>query len=143
PLMADNLGGVVMAGTTIQEPRLYFDGAGPVRLPVSPTTDVSTTLTGTYNNMGVPGALSYHLLAPGYGNIAGLQTGQANPYFVRFASNPSTSILADALAQQPTFFSLLIGNNYVLGYATSGVTGLVLAGTMDPTSYSSNDFTVS
>lgn len=141
PLMADNLGGVVMAGTTIQEPRLYFDGAGPVRLPVSPTTDVSITLTGTYNNMGVPGALSYHLLAPGYGNIAGLQTGQANPYFVRFASNPSTSILADALAQQPTFFSLWIGNNDVLGYATSGGTGIDQAGNMDPTTYASNDIT--
>src|SRR5690606_36278889 len=141
PLMADNLGGVVMAGTTIQEPRLYFDGAGPVRLPVSPTTDVSTTLTGTYNNMGVPGALSYHLLAPGYGNIAGLQTGQANPYFVRFASNPSASILADALAQQPTFFSLWIGNNDVLGYATSGGTGIDQTGNLDPTTYASNDIT--
>lgn len=141
PLMADNIGGVTLAGTKIQDTRLYFDGAGPVRLPGVPTTDVSVTLTGTYNNMGVPGALSYHLLAPGYGNIAGLQTGQANPYFVRFASSSSTSILADALAQQPTFFTLWIGNNDVLGYATSGGVGIDQTGNMDPTTYASNDIT--
>lgn len=141
PLMADNLGGMIMAGATILEPRLYFDGAGPVRLPASPTTDVSSILTAPYNNMGVPGALSYHLLAPGYGNIAGLATGEANPYFVRFASSPSTSILADALSQQPTFFSLWIGNNDVLGYATSGGTGVDQIGNMDPSTYASNDIT--
>src|SRR5690606_29110137 len=73
--------------------------------------------------------------------IAGVLTGQSNPYFVRFASSPSTSILADALAQQPTFFSLWIGNNDVLGYATSGGVGIDQTGNMDPTSYASNDIT--
>src|SRR5690606_14923066 len=141
PLMGDNIGGIMASGMTIQEPRLYFDGAGPVRLPAAPTTDISTTLTGGFNNMGIPGALSYHLLAPGYGNAAGVLTGQSNPYFVRFASSPSTSILADALAQQPTFFSLWIGNNDVLGYATSGGVGIDQTGNMDPTSYASNDIT--
>ena len=141
PLMGDNIGGVIASGMTVQEPRLYFDGAGPVRLPAAPTTDISTTLTGGFNNMGVPGALSYHLLAPGYGNAAGVLTGQSNPYFARFASSPSTSILADALAQQPTFFSLWIGNNDVLGYATSGGVGFDQTGNMDPTSYASNDIT--
>lgn len=141
PLMGDNIGGIMASGMTIQEPRLYFDGAGPVRLPAAPTTDISTTLTGGFNNMGVPGALSYHLLAQGYGNTAGVLTGQSNPYFARFASSPSTSILADALAQQPTFFSLWIGNNDVLGYATSGGVGIDQTGNMDPTSYASNDIT--
>ena len=75
--------------------------------------------------MGVPGAKSYHLLAPGYGNPQGLVSipATANPYFVRFASSTGTSVLTDAMAQSPTFFSLWIGNNDVLGYATTGGDG--------------------
>lgn len=74
------------------------------------------------NNLGVPGAKTAHLIFPGYGNPAGLiqQPPTANPYFVRFASSPQTSVLADAMAQNPTFFSLWIGNNDVLGYALAG-----------------------
>ena len=79
---------------------------------------------GPYQNMGVPGAKVAHLLAPGYGNPAGLSGGTANPYFVRFAANAaSSSVLSDALAQNPTFISLWIGNNDVLGYATTGGDG--------------------
>ena len=80
----------------------------------------------TVNNFGVPGAKSYHLLAPGYGDAAGLAAGTANPYFVRFASSPATTVLADAMAVDPTFFSLWIGNNDVLGYSTSGGLGDVI-----------------
>lgn len=76
---------------------------------------------GPYQNMGVPGARVAHLLAPGYGNPAGLTpTPTANPYFVRFASSASASVVEDALKQDPTFISLWIGNNDVLLYATSG-----------------------
>ncbi|MBK1894590.1 SGNH/GDSL hydrolase family protein [Chryseobacterium paridis] len=80
---------------------------------------------GPYQNMGVPGAKVAHLIAPGYGNPAGLNPAAptANPYFVRFASSVTTSVVADALAQNPTFVSLWIGNNDVLGYATSGGDG--------------------
>jgi hypothetical protein len=39
------------------------------------------------------------------------------------ASTPNASVLADAMAQQPTFFSLWIGINDVLGYATTGGDG--------------------
>ena len=70
--------------------------------------------------MGVPGAKSFHLLAPGYGDPSGVFAGTANPYFVRMATSPSTTVLADAVAQNPSFFSLWIGNNDVLGYALSG-----------------------
>ena len=42
--------------------------------------------TGKYfNNMGVPGAKSFHLITPGYGSAANLSAGKTNPYFVRFA----------------------------------------------------------
>lgn len=90
---------------------------------------------------GVPGAKSFHLGADGYGNAAGVAAGKANPYFVRFASSASTSVLKDALAQKPTFFSLWIGNNDVLSYATSGGSGKDQTGNLDPTTYGSNDIT--
>ncbi|GGC82768.1 outer membrane protein [Flavobacterium lutivivi] len=142
PFMNDNYGGLLAAGTPIQGVRLIFNGSSPVPLPGAvPTTDITNVLAGPFNNMGVPGAKSFHLLANGYGNIAGVSAGLANPYFVRFASSPSTSILADALAQSPTFFSLWIGNNDVLSYATSGGIGTNQTGNLNPATYGSNDIT--
>src|SRR5690606_38890734 len=32
PLMGDNIGGLVLGGTSLQETRLYFNGSGPERL---------------------------------------------------------------------------------------------------------------
>lgn len=72
------------------------------------------------NNMGVPGAKAVHLLANGYGNIENVPLGLANPYFVRFAATPNISVLEQSMSMEPSFFSLWIGNNDVLGYATSG-----------------------
>jgi hypothetical protein len=126
PFMNDNAGGLLFGGTANPAfgPRLIFNGAAPVPLPGAvSTTEVAQTLTGPFNNMGVPGAKSFHLLAPGYGNLAGLLNGTANPYFVRFRSIATTSVIDDAMAQSPTFFSLWIGNNDVLGYALSGGDG--------------------
>lgn len=95
-----------------------------------------------FNNMGVPGAKSYHLGVAGYGNPAGLSQGLANPYFVRFASSPTASMIGDAVAQAPTFFSLWIGNNDVLSYATSGGSGVDQTGSgNNPATYGSNDIT--
>lgn len=128
PLMADNLGGLLLGGNQIAGNRLVLTqnasgelGAVAV-LSGTPTTDVSNVLTGSFNNMGVPGAKSFHLLADTYGDIAGFPDA-ANPYFIRFASSPGTTIVADAVAQNPTFFSLWIGNNDALGYAISGGDG--------------------
>src|SRR5690606_25792096 len=141
PLMNDNMGGLLLAGNVITENRLFFNGAGPERLPGTPTTDITNHLSGPFNNMGVPGAKIFHLLAPGYGNVAGVPTGQANPFYARFASSPTSTILADAISQQPTFFSLWIGNNDVLAYATSGGIGVNQAGNYDPSTYGGNDIT--
>jgi hydrogenase/urease accessory protein HupE len=137
----DNLGGLLLGGTPIQGTRLFFNGTAPANVPGTPVTEITNQLTGPFNNMGVPGAKSYHLAAPGYGNVAGVALGQANPYFVRFASSPTTSIIADAAAQNATFFSLWIGNNDVLGYATSGGSGVNQLGNVNPASYGANDIT--
>lgn len=141
PIMGDNLGGLLLGGNVITENRLFFNGTAPERVAGTPSTEVSVTLSGSFNNMGVPGAKSFHLIAPGYGNVAGVESGQANPYFARFASNPNATVLEDAIAQQPTFFSLWIGNNDVLSYATSGGAGVNQAGNLDPSTYGANDIT--
>ncbi|MFZ4680682.1 MAG: G-D-S-L family lipolytic protein, partial [Flavobacterium sp.] len=141
PYTSDNIGGLLLGGFQIQGPRLYFNGSAPTPVSGTITTDITNVLTGPFNNMGVPGAKSFHLLAQGYGNLAGVATGQANPYFVRFASSPSASVLGDAMAQNPTFFSLWIGNNDVLSYATSGGTGVNQLNNTNPATYGANDIT--
>ena len=129
PFMADNIGGFKINGTQVSGPRLYFNGTAPVPVTGIPTTEIlnpAIVAAGPYNNCGVPGAKSFHLLSPSYGSAAGMSVGTANPYYVRFAPNGTTSVLAYAMSQTPTFFSLWIGNNDVLGYATSGGDGTSL-----------------
>jgi len=143
PFMADDLGGATLGGQQILGNRLIlsFTTGSPAPIPVTGqgTTEISNVLTGNFNNMGVPGAKSYHLLAPGYGNLAGVPIGAANPYFARFASSPNTTILADAAAQNATFFSLWIGNNDILGYVTAGGAGVDQTGNLDPSTYGGSD----
>ncbi len=65
------------------------------------------------NNFGVPGMKVVDIADPGLAGRNGL--------YARFASAPGTStVLGDALAATPTFFSYWLGNNDILGYATSG-----------------------
>ncbi len=142
PFMADDLGGLTLGGTPIAGNRLILSftsgSPAPVAVEGQGTTEVSNVLTGPFNNMGVPGAKSYHLLAPGYGNVAGVGS-TANPYFARFASEPNATILGDAAAQNATFFSLWIGNNDVLGYVTNGGDGVDQTGNIDPSTYGGSD----
>ncbi len=128
----------------VDENGIGFSGTTPVtKLVLGPMTDckgvtsLSPVLAGTanlanlasiasqgpFNNMGVPGAKSFHLIAPGYGNPAA-GAGKYSPYFYRMASNPATaSVLSDAMRVNPTFFTLWIGNNDVLGFALAGGVG--------------------
>ena len=99
-------------------------------MPVAfaPHGDLNALLTsvyaaqGPFNNMGVPGAKSFNVPQVGYGNMSlGLTNPTINPYFGRMASNQvNSSILTDAFAMNPTFFSVFIGNNDVLVYAMAG-----------------------
>lgn len=82
----------------------------------------SVAAQGPFNNMGVPGAKAITTVYPGYGNPAN-GAGNYNPFFTRMTTSPATaSILGDAAAQKPTFFSMFIGNNDVLAYALTGGT---------------------
>lgn len=67
------------------------------------------------NNLGIPGAKSFHLLVPGYALM--------NPYYARFATSPTNMVIQEIAPLNPTFFALWLGNNDVLGYATSGGVG--------------------
>ncbi|MEC3906472.1 G-D-S-L family lipolytic protein [Tamlana sp. 2201CG12-4] len=129
PLMDGDSGLLVIGNTRIAPPRLVTLGGPPLPLEsvigtVKDSTDLAKpSPTGPFNNMGIPLAKSFHLLAPGYGNIANFPTA-ANPYFIRMTgATPDASVIELAMAQSPSFFSLWIGNNDVLGYATSGGDG--------------------
>lgn len=125
PLMIGNTGGMIIPipGVDDLEYRLVFNGATPERLnsflpkigqEVPPIeTNATTILSGPFHNYGIPGAKSFHLTFSGYGTL--------NPYFGRMASSAGASVLGDAAAQQPTFFTLSeVGGNDVLGFATNG-----------------------
>jgi hypothetical protein len=118
PFMVDNVGGFSLGGVQVLPKfptRLVFNGVAPVNVPGVSGTSIAARLTGSFNNMGIPGAKCIHLDVAGYGT--------ANPYFGRFASSPAATVLGDATGQNPTFFSLWIGGNDVLGYATTGGDG--------------------
>jgi hypothetical protein len=137
PMMADNIGGFSSGGNQIPQfpTRYYFNGAAPVNVSGVTATAFGAHLagTGTYNNMGIPGAKSFHLGIPGYKAL--------NPYFARFSTSDATTVLADALVQAPTFFSLWIGGSDVLYYAMSGGTGVNQKGNVNVQSYGANDLT--
>ena len=105
--------------------RVKFTGltaTGPIIVPygaANPQNFASIASAGPYYNLGVPGAKSFHLAVPGYGNPAA-GAGNYNPYYARFATSATASVLGDALAVHPTFYSLWIGNNDVLLYAING-----------------------
>lgn len=90
----------------------------------SPTVDGEAIAAYTgpaVKNFGVPGIVVGQLLTPATGGPADPGNPAYNPFYARFAANPGTStIIGEAAAAQPTFFSLWIGNNDVLGYAASG-----------------------
>lgn len=139
----NNTGGLLLGGTPITSTRLIINASigGPQALAGMPTIEVSNLQATAYNNMGVPGAKSFHLLAAGYGNVQGVATGQANPYFVRHATSPTATVLGDAMSKNPTFFTNWIGSNDVLAFATSGGVGVDQTGNMNPATYGANDIT--
>jgi hypothetical protein len=147
PLMSDNTGGLLLGGVQIRANRFVLGvdangNPGPVRLEATPTTDVLTSAPGPYNNMGVVGAKSFYLIAPGYGNAAEILSGSASPWYSRIATSASSTIIEDAVSLDPTFFSLWIGSNDVLSYATSGGGfGVDQTGNSDTSSYGYYDIT--
>jgi lysophospholipase L1-like esterase len=148
----NNFGGLTLGGMPIGNNRLVIDASQgrPETIAGASTIEVSALQAKAYNNMGVPGAKSFHLLASGYGDLAGVALGLSNPYYVRHATSPSATILGDAMSKAPTFFTNWIGANDVLSYATNGgaqSNGTAAAadhnstGNLNPATYGGNDIT--
>ncbi|MES2514592.1 MAG: SGNH/GDSL hydrolase family protein [Bacteroidota bacterium] len=87
---------------------------GPVK--VATQGDYSVFLSnvynsqGAFNNMGVPNVKVIDMDVTSY----------TDSFYVRMASGPSSSILSDAVAKNPTFFSVMLGLNDILNYALKG-----------------------
>jgi lysophospholipase L1-like esterase len=155
PLVNDNLGGLIFDGAPILDLGgnnrfdnrfvLNTETESPERLVGDSTNEVNGSgLNGTaFNNMGVPAAKSFHLVANGYGATAGVPLGLANPFFTRFALDANTSsMIGDAVAQAPSFYTLWIGANDVIWYGFSGGTGVdQTGGVVAPQDYALNDIT--
>ena len=112
PYVDNNVGGMLVGGAEFWGERQYFDGAGPAGVSGNITTEATSSIPGPYNNMAFPFVNAIHNVAPGYGSLAGLAQGLANPWFVRAASSQSATVLGDALAQQPTFVTVVPGDDF-------------------------------
>ncbi len=67
-------------------------------------------VTGPFNNLAVPDLKVIEL------DVNGL----SNPFYQRISSSASSSVLTDAVAKNPTFFSVELGLHDVLKYALKG-----------------------
>ncbi|RYY17809.1 MAG: hypothetical protein EOO36_09180 [Cytophagaceae bacterium] len=84
----------------------------------TPTAAPYTKYTDAINNLGVPGIRLADVQTVGYGSLLG------NPYFERITPDAAAGQTyfqrVKAEAATATFFTMWLGNNDVLGYATSG-----------------------
>ncbi|MBI5662885.1 MULTISPECIES: SGNH/GDSL hydrolase family protein [Ignavibacterium] len=133
PYLIAKQAGVEITGLKVSDPglggRLEVKSLSPFALYTNPNAGSPINLThpAPYQNLGIPGALAYDVLfATNKDNCASaVFAGIPNPYFDLVLRNSSLNLgtqLEQALAQNPTLITLWIGNNDVLGYATSGGT---------------------
>ena len=73
---------------------------------------VSLNTNSPIHNFSVPGIRTIDMGVAGYGQLNGL--------FGAFMSGPTASVIGDAVASNPSFFSLWPGGNDLLGYALGG-----------------------
>lgn len=100
------LGYVIPCGSTAPALSPVYDPRG-----ATPFNNIASG--GPYNLLGVPGARAIDANFPLYSAF--------NPFMQRFCQTPGTStILTEALRVNPTFFTLFLGSNDVLLYATGG-----------------------
>lgn len=93
-------------------------GATPVRAGGTAAPLTSVAASGPYNLVGVPGARAVDANSGIYSSL--------NPFLARIAQTPGFStILSEAQRVQPTFFTIWLGSNDVLGYALDGGIGKV------------------
>ncbi|RKY98186.1 MAG: hypothetical protein DRQ13_03815 [Ignavibacteriae bacterium] len=109
--------------------RLEIESLSPFTLFTNPNAGAPLNLNypAPYNNLGVPGAFVYDILnaTNSSDNFTAVFAGVPNPMFDLILRNSALNIgsqFQQASALNPTFVTLWIGNNDVLGFATSGGT---------------------
>ncbi|UOQ75653.1 SGNH/GDSL hydrolase family protein [Hymenobacter sp. 5516J-16] len=122
------LTGFTAAGTPITAS--VPGNAGRLTPGSAPYTKVTTPI----NNLGVPGIRLADIHTAGYGNVqtTPLNAATFNPFFERITpdgSNQTYFQRVKAEAATATFFSSWLGNNDVLGYATTGGVGGIITRT--------------
>ena len=120
PDIKSPIGNFGYSGTTPLGHLILRNPLSPAPAPIVPGDPFNTTYDGdkaALNNLAVPGMRVVDAEVSGYGGSFG------NPYFARFASSPTTSVLNDAIAADGSFIIFWLGGNDALGYATSGATG--------------------
>jgi lysophospholipase L1-like esterase len=81
----------------------------------------NVTHASPYNNLGIPGAILADAMDES--DIVARGTSRANPFYSLIMRNQEVygaSLVKQALRLNPTLLSFWLGNNDVLGYATSG-----------------------
>lgn len=114
-------------GTVLGRFKLDTDIPGPSpTIPGDPLTAFSGDIS-ALNNFGIPGIVVGQMLTPATGGPDDPANPAFNPFYARMATQPGAStIIGDILAAQPSFFTLWIGSNDVLGYAVSGASNPAL-----------------
>ncbi len=107
------------AGVGVLE--LSFDGLDPIVVRSSLPPAEVPSVQAPYHNLGVPGAYTSDVTTTTGGANSRLQPlGSPNGYFdvlIQGAGKTQADLMTEA---NPSFITLWIGNNDVLGYATSG-----------------------
>jgi lysophospholipase L1-like esterase len=119
--------GIGSYGTVLRLTALTLGPTGVVPV-IGPTPGASgqpinATLATPYNNLGIPGALAGDL-ATKTGDITKLLTGHIDPNTLMFdivLRDGQHTALEQAISLSPTFVTVWIGNNDVLGAALAGV----------------------
>lgn len=88
---------------------------GPVLYSGTLDTGANVASLAPFNNYGVHGIRAIDYTTNGYAIM--------NPYAGRILSNPFSNMLAEVKKNPATFFTMWLGSNDVLGYATSGGEG--------------------
>jgi hypothetical protein len=121
PYMVDEYGFGLSTGDTLPKLILGFHpdckeviGLSPAYAQelVDQANFTSVALDGPYNNIGLPGLKSIYMAVPGMGTL--------HPYYKRFATTPTATIIEAIPAVGAKFFTLWLGSYDILGYAIGG-----------------------
>lgn len=127
PLMVDDYGFGISTGAPLPKLVLGYKtdclgvtGLSPIypEVQVDPANFASVAANGPFNNLGMPGLKSIYV------GIDILAT--QNPYFGRFASSPTATVLGEIPPVDATFYTLMLGMFDVQYFAMLGGVGDVI-----------------